>query len=64
MPLTFLERGFHLPHAMYFVAHQILIDVALLDDVIVLQLTRGDGEVVIRDQQLAFADQFPVVAVR
>ncbi|MCY1530626.1 hypothetical protein D9M68_658200 [compost metagenome] len=49
---------------MQLVAGQVLVDVAGLDDVLVLQLRRIELVAVVGDVQLLLADQFPVVAVR
>ncbi|MCY1507191.1 hypothetical protein D9M68_414590 [compost metagenome] len=48
---------------MQFVAAQVLVDVAGLDDIRVLQLRRPQLVVVVRDVHFLLADQLPVVAI-
>ena len=49
---------------MQFVTGQVLVDVARLDDVVVLELRRVQAVAVVRNVHLALAHQFPVVTVR
>ncbi|MNZ83548.1 hypothetical protein D3C78_1022790 [compost metagenome] len=64
VPLAGLQGGLHVPYAVQLVAAQVLVDVALLDDVGVFHVGRLQLVAVVRDVQFLLADQFPVVAVR
>ncbi|VVN72473.1 hypothetical protein PS687_05636 [Pseudomonas fluorescens] len=63
VPLARLDRADHFPHAVQFVAGQVLVDVAGLDDVVVLEARRIELVAVVGDVHLLLAHQLPVVAV-
>src|SRR3989344_2706999 len=64
MTLARLQGRSHIPYAVQLVTGQILIDVASLDDLVVLQLRRVQTVAVVRNVDFLFTVELPLVTVR